>query len=254
MVDHDYADPYLASLYDRLNPTEGRADFAFQLPLLMSAPAVLDVGCGTGSLLKLAREAGHTGRLVGLDPAVGMLEQARLRTDVEWILGDLSTVGWEREFDLVVMSGHAFQVFLTDEELRTVLGGIATALKEGGRFAFETRNPAAREWETWDTGAPGEGSYDTEITDATGAVVRTWYTVDPPRGDLVSFVCTLIGTGWDAPRTSRSTLRFLDQESLGRFLAGAGLVVEEQYGDWDRSPVTDASPEIITVARRGPAR
>jgi hypothetical protein len=39
---------------------------------------------------------------------------------------------------------------------------------------------------------------------------------------------------------------------LSSFLSGAGLVIEEQFGDWDRSPLTDTSPEIITIARRGP--
>ena len=56
----------------------------------MAARAVLDVGCGTGSLLRRARELGHEGRLCGLDPAAAMLAQARTRPDVEWRLGDLS--------------------------------------------------------------------------------------------------------------------------------------------------------------------
>jgi hypothetical protein len=30
----------------------------------------------------------------------------------------------------------------------------------------------------------------------------------------------------------------------------AGLVVDEQYGYWDRTPVTDDSPEIVTIVRR----
>jgi hypothetical protein len=47
-----------------------------------------------------------------------------------------------------------------------------------------------------------------------------------------------------------STLRFLDVPTLNEFVGEAGLVVDEQYGSWDRSPVTDASPEIITVVRR----
>ncbi len=39
-----------------------------------------------------------------------MLDQARRRSDVEWVLGDLATAQWDREFDLAVMTGHAFQV------------------------------------------------------------------------------------------------------------------------------------------------
>ena len=73
----------------------------------------------------------------------------------------------------------------------------------------------------------------------------------PVAGDVVSFTVTYTSRGWDGPLVSRSTLRFLDVDSLSAFLSGAGLVVEEQFGDWDRQPLTDTSPEIITVARRG---
>lgn len=67
MVDHLFADSDLATLYDAF--CEGRPDLTFCLPLVMSAMSVLDVGCGTGALLHEAREAGHAGRLCGLDPA-----------------------------------------------------------------------------------------------------------------------------------------------------------------------------------------
>ena len=93
-----FADAEQAALYDRLSPPEERNDFRFYLPMIMAAGAVLDVGGGTGTLLHLAREAGHGGRLMGLDPATGMLQQARQRSDIEWILGDLSTVAFDREF------------------------------------------------------------------------------------------------------------------------------------------------------------
>jgi len=36
-------------------------------------------------------------------------------------------------------------------------------------------------------------------------------------------------------------------------LARAGFSVESMYGDFDRSPLVDASPEIIVVARLGDA-
>ena len=74
--------------------------------------------------------------------------------------------------------------------------------------------------------------------------------VPPPEvhGDLVSFATVFTSPSWDAPELSHNTLRFLDAESLAAFLSEAGLVVEEQFGDWDRQPLTESSLEIITVA------
>ena len=245
MVDRLFSEPALAGLYDLFCALEPRGDFSFYLPLVMSAEAVLDVGCGTGALLHCAREAGHTGRLRGLDPAGVMLHEARTRTDIEWILGDLASVEWDREFDLVVMSGHAFQVFVDDDDLRASLAAIRSALTNDGRFAFETRNPLVRAWDRW---TPDNAA---EVVTAAGAVVRMAHQVEPPvDGEIVSFTITFTSPSWDRPLVSRSTLRFLDAESLSSFLSDAGLEIEDQFGDWDRQPLTDTSPEIVTIARR----
>lgn len=207
---------------------------------------VATAGCGTGALLHRARRAGHTGRLCGLDPAGAMLEQARTRSDIEWILGDLGSVGWDQEFDLVVMTGHVFQVFVSDDELRASLAAVRSALTDDGRFAFETRNPLVRPWQRW---TPDNA---VEVADAGGVVVRVGHEVETPvDGDVVRFTTTFTSSGWDRSRVSRSSLRFLDADSLASLLSGAGLVIEEQFGDWARHPLTDTNPEIITIARRG---
>ena len=243
MVDRLFSDPVLAERYDLF--CQGRPDFAFYLPLVMSAAAVLDVGCGTGELLRLARHAGHRGRLYGLDPAPAMLEQARRRADIEWILGDLTTASWDQDFDLVVMTGHAFQVLLDDHELRASLAAVRAALTDEGRFAFETRNPKLRAWESWTP------DHEAEFVGADGVVVRVRREFEPPvDGDRVCFTQTFTSPSWDRPRLSRSTLRFLAVPALASFLSEAGLVIEAQFGDWDRRPLRDASPEIITVTRR----
>ena len=240
-LEDGFTDAEQAALYDRLSPPDERNDFRFYLPMVMAAEAVLDVGCGTGALLHLAREAGHAGRLVGLDPAFGMLEQARKRADIEWILGDLSAVAFDREFDLAVMTGHAFQELLTDDEVRATFVAVRSALQDDGRFAFETRNPAAKAWEGW---APEHG---TDFTDAAGDRFRWEADVDlPVTGDLVTFRTTYSGPRWRKPQVSHGSLRFLDTPTLDGLLAEAGLAVEQRYGAWDRSPFTTASPEIIT--------
>lgn len=245
MADRQFSDAGLAALYDAFCPLEGRGDFAFYLPLVMSAEAVLDVGCGTGALLHGARDAGHAGRLCGLDPADGMLHQARRRSDIEWVLGDLAGVAWDHEFDLAVMTGHAFQVFVEDDEIRTSLAAICCALTDDGRFAFETRNPLAREWEAW---TPDNA---VAVVDSDGATVLLAHDVETPvDGEVVSFSSTFTSPAWDRPQVSRSTLRFLDADSLSSFLSEAGFAIEERFGDWDRSPLTHTSSEIITIARR----
>jgi SAM-dependent methyltransferase len=246
VADYLFSDVRLAALYDRFCPWDERDDLEFYLPRAMAAASVLDVGCGTGMFLHRLRELGHTGRLCGLDPAVGMLEQARTRTDIEWIHGDLTSAAWNRAFDLVVMSGHAFQVLVGDDEIRIGLAAIRSALTDDGRFAFETRNPPVRAWEQW---IPENA---VEVTDADGATVRMAHQVETPiAGDIVSFTCTFTSPDWDRPQVSRSTLRFLDADALTGFLADAGLVIDEQFGDWDGGALRETSPEIITIARRG---
>jgi SAM-dependent methyltransferase len=242
VVDAYFSDAYLASLYDVIE-RHGGPDEAFYLHLARSADRVLDVGCGTGWLLHRARAEGHRGRLVGVDPAEGMLREARRRADVEWFAGYLSDAGFASEFDLAYMTGHAFQVLLDDAAITELLTAVRTALVQGGRFAFETRNPHARAWRRW---TPEHG---TEVTDRDGRRVRVWHEVERADGEFVTFTENFAVDGRHAPLVSRSTLRFVTTEHLDRLLTASGFVVEERYGSWDRRPFTPDSPEIITVAR-----
>lgn len=189
MADNKFEQPELAALYDAF--CEGRPDFPFYLPLVMSSESVLDVGCGTDALLHDTREAGHTERLCGLDPARGMLEQGRKRADIVWVQGDLGTTHWEGEFDLVVMTGHAFQVLLTDEALRTALSEIRSALIANGRFIFETRNPSIRGWEAW------KPENAVEIVDEEGHHVKQTHEVLAIERDLLTFSVTYSSPSWD---------------------------------------------------------
>jgi hypothetical protein len=46
-----------------------------------------------------------------------------------------------RRFDLIVMTGHAFQILLTDADALAVFETMRGHLNQRGRVAFETRNP-----------------------------------------------------------------------------------------------------------------
>lgn len=154
-----YGDADAAALYDRLNPWGPSDDF--YLSFVMDAPSVLDVGCGTGRLQHRAREAGHTGRLCGVDPDVAALERARRRAGVEWVEGRAADMAWDREFALAVMASNVFQVFVTDQELGASLAATRVALVDGGRLVFGTRNPGC-----------GRGRAGTRRTRSTSSTMR----------------------------------------------------------------------------------
>lgn len=234
----------MAGYYDLVNEWGPSDDF--YLDLVSAADAVLDVGCGTGLLLHAARACAHPGRLVGLDPDPAMLAVARRTPDVEWVEGHLGSVAFDGEFDLVVMTGHVFQVFLTDDAIREQFTAVRGALKPGGRFAFETRNPGARAWERW---SPEHG---VDIVGEHGERVRVEHHVASVEDGLVRFSETHSSPDWPEPVVDWATLRFTDVDALDALLRETGLEVAERYGSWDRAPVTGTSREIITIARPGP--
>ena len=150
---------------------------------------------------------------------------------------------WDGEFDLAVMTGHAFQCLVGDDELRASLAAIRRALAAGGRFAFETRNPRARAWETWNP------RHAMDVVDPAGRPVRVWHVVESVAGDVVTFTETTGDADGRPLRVDRASLRFLDVDALAGFLAGAGFAIEAQYGGWSREPLEPTSPEIVTIAR-----
>jgi SAM-dependent methyltransferase len=237
-----YSDADVAALYNVLNPWGPSDDF--YLTLAMDSPSVLDVGCGTGTMLHRTRAGGHTGRLTGIDPDRAMLDIARRRSDIEWVEGTAASMKWDREFDLAVMMSHAFQCFVTDDELRTSLAAIRRALVDGGQFVFETRNPAVREWEEWNPQNP------IDVVDPAGRTVRVTYEVHAVEGDVVTFSETTSDPDATVLRVDRGRLRFLGPDALTRVLVDAGFTVDAQYGGWSGEKLETTSREIVTFARR----
>lgn len=237
-----YTDPRLAAVYDPLNPPA--ADTAFYLALAGETPkTVLDMGCGTGLLASELAARGH--RVTGADPSAAMLDIARHRAGgerVTWIETEAATLSLATRFDLIVMTGHVFQVFLEDRAVLAALRALRRHLAPGGRLAFETRNPAVRDWETW---TPQETREWIEIPGI--GTVEVHYDIGPADGELVAYE-THFRFAADDIVVAPSVLRFMDRDTLAGFLAAAGFTDTIWYGNWNRSPPSDASPEIIAVA------
>ncbi len=244
-----FEDEFLASLYDHFNPWGVCDDFYLGLAREIGG-SVLDLGCGTGMLA--CRIAMEGLQVTGVDPSEAMLRVARSRPGserVHWIQAKGQTLLSPQRFDFIYMTGHAFQAVLTDDDALALMRTVHDHLTADGRFVFETRNPAKQ---AWLSRTPDKRNCVT--TDEHGRIEESHTAVACGETGIVDLRNRY--RFLDAGRTvvGHHRLRFIDRDHLHRLLIAAGLRPQLWYGDWDRSPLAGASPEIIVVARRHPTR
>lgn len=238
-----YDDPALAQFYDLANPW--REDFDFCVKLAKSGFRVLDLGCGTGMF---AAALGEKCMVTGVDPALGMLEIARTREGggaVTWVAGDARSLRLETEFDLVVLTGHTFQVFLDEDEQASVLATIAAHLKPSGRFIFDSRNPNFVAPKTRES-----GSNEHRVVHPEHGEIETWNesSYDLTR-DILSYEngYRILASGKEF--TAKAQIKYTSRDKLARLMNTAGLRVDEWFGDWQGTAWHAESREIIPFGR-----
>lgn len=240
MADQIFEHPRLVSIYDALDPDRSDLDAYLGMADEFGAKQVLDLGCGTGVLALLLNRRGID--VLGVDPAAGSLDVARSKpgsSQVRWVHGDATTLP-EAQVDLAVMTGNAAQAIVGLREWTAALEGVRKALKPGGRFVFETRDPAYRAWEGWTEAR----TRTTTTVPGVGAVER-WVEVTDLSWPLVTFRWTYVFESDGQVLTSDSTLRFHSRPEVETALTAAGYEVEDVRDAPDRP-----GREFIFVARR----
>lgn len=238
----DYGDALIAEIYDVANPL-GR-DGELYIAMAGGRPLrVLDLGCGTGTLCCALAERGH--RVTGVDPAAAMLVVAKRKPhagEVEWVESSAQNYGSGERFNLIVMTGHAFQCLLTDEDILATFATMHNHLTAGGRVMFETRSPRVDWAKEWAVRQPGVHSVN-------GEQVVESLEVTAQEGECISFETIYRFAG--ATLRTNSRLRFPSREQVEELMVRAGLAVREVFGAWDGGAFEAArSREMIFVAEK----
>jgi ubiquinone/menaquinone biosynthesis C-methylase UbiE len=240
MADEHYENLTMAQIYDLDSPWSVDRDFYLALAARPSM-TILDLGCGTGLLCNAYAEEGH--RVVGADPAAAMLEVAKKKPygeSIQWVQSTAQEFRSQDRFDLIIMTGHAFQVLIDDSDVLAALSVMQKHLATDGIAVFESRNPNIDWAKRWD--------YVMNIDMPTGKVKESRRMLEQ-KGERMTF--ELKYEFENETQYSRSELRFMPYSKIKELIQAAGLEVVQIYGDWDKSPFDEnVSEEMIFCTRR----
>ncbi|MBM7094485.1 class I SAM-dependent methyltransferase [Bacillus sp. H-16] len=207
---------------------------------------VIDLACGTGRVTLPLAENGIS--LMGVDIHPGMLSRAKEKAEAEnltvhFFEQDCCSLSLPVQTDFIYMTGNSFQHFLTNDTQDRLLQSVKAHLVKGGMFVFGTRFPQAGELisaESTETIHKREG--DSQIT------YTSTESYDPVEQILYCESKTFIDER--LVDTDRIKLRYVYPQEMKRVLETNGFSLTAVYGDWDESPLTKHSTNMIVVCEK----
>ena len=235
MTDTHYENPRLAALYDLDSGWSIDRDFYLALAH-QGGLKVLDLGCGTGLLADAYARKKNT--VTGVDPAQAMLAVARQKpfgAQIEWVQSPAQTYDSQKRFDLIIMTGHAFQVLLEDSDVLATFAVMKKHLKPGGLIVFESRNPLVNWASRWD--------YQMELTLPSTTVLESRHLLSMEGNRMRFELRYQFQDGACETLSSISELRFFSREEIEAHLKESGLYVETLLGGWRGEPFEESTSE-----------
>lgn len=205
---------------------------------------ILELGCGSGRVLVPLAQSRHV--VFGLDHDLGMLRFLRQQIPLDVFQADLAAFHLHRSFALILVPCNTWSILTPTIRLRS-LSCILRHLRPGGCFAASLPNPALL------AALPrrAEPEIEEEFTHPeTGNPVQVssaWR-----RGErffTVTWVYDqLLPDGTIERETVKLRHELLPASTYLEELTASGFEPGTIYGNFDRTPYTTDSPELILTA------
>ena len=248
-----------AQFYDLFYQVGPENEVEFYLGLMrQTEPPVLELGVGTGRIAIPAAKAGH--EVVGIDVSDSMLAVARSKmrstgvapSSLELIKADMTNFELpHRLFGLVIIPGNSLALVLSERGQAATLAHAARHLNRNGVLAFSLYNASDEVLDDDDDETFLLGVVHDEAT-GNRHIMTGINRFD--RANQINrckqFLETVSRDGETVSRRELPvTTRYLRIEEAVELASDAGLIVEEVYGDFDRTAYVATSDEMIVVCR-----
>ena len=253
--------PFLAEFYDYVPGYAGRSDIDFYVSFSRSsASKTLELGCGTGRILIPTAAAGC--QIVGVDLSEYMLAKCReklqkqpkeVRERVKLVHGTITSFKLEESFGLITTPFRSFQHLISLEEQLACLRCANNHLSMGGMLILDLfqvnlryiTNPASTD-ET-------EDFSNIKLLDGR-KLSRTHRIASFHRAEQYNDVEMIYYITHPDGREERLVqafpFRYFFRYEVEHLLSRCGFNAVDIFGNFDKSPLRDDSPEMIFVAEK----
>ena len=233
----DYMYFYSETLTDELSERQTAALVSL---LDLQRPArILDLACGFGRHANRLAALGH--QVTGIDLTPGFLDIARQNAalsgvTVDYQQGDMRNLGYQEDYDCVLLLFTAFGYF-DDDVNQDVLRRIGRALRPGGKLIFDTHNRDVFL----------KGFQPAHVTEKNGDLMIDLHRFETAEGRMYNRRL-VIRNG--LRREKPFFVRMYNPTEITMLLRQAGLEPAGLYGSWDAQPLSTDSRRMIVVARK----
>lgn len=254
-------DSFIADYYDESPVVKGRTqDVAFYRDAAREfGDPVLELGCGTGRITMALAEAGK--RITGLDLSERMLERAvkkragllrEARERVHLVQGDMTRFDLGEKFRLAIIPFRPLQHLLEVQQQMDCLECVRKHLAPGGRLVLDVFQTDA---ERMHDPVHMREMQVTEYRTADGRQVRITERVAAfhraeQRNDVEMIFSIKHPSGKQERLVFAWPMRYFFRYEVEHLLARCGFKVAAEFGNFDRTPIANDSPEMIFVAER----
>ncbi len=218
---------------------------------------ILEVGCGTGRLLLLLAEAGHTLTgldlsKVALDAAEAKIKAAGLTRRVSLRLADMRNFDLpQQNFALALIPLNTFMHCHTIDDQLATLKAVSHHLRPGGQLVIDLFHPDPMLLAE----ADGRLYFEAETVDElTGHTVQWYWQHDIDLAQQMRHLTYILDEIDEEGLVRRAqisfSLRFVYRYEMELLLRASGFTLETIYGSYELEPFHSHSPKMIFVAAR----
>ena len=253
--------PFLPELYDYTPVYTGRDDVDFFVSFSRSASGkTLELGCGTGRILIPTAAAGC--QVTGLDISEYMLAKCReklgnqpeeVQKRGQLINGNMVDFKLKETYSLITTPFRSFQHLLSVDNQLSCLQCSNRHLRKGGKLILDLFQTDPKRINNPEYFKETEDFPDVDLPD--GRKFRRAHRVSAfHRAEQYNDVELIFYVTQKDGKIERLVqafpFRYFFRYEVEHLLSRCGFKVIELYGDYDKSPLSNDSPEMIFVAEK----